>query len=87
MAAVWSHTLTNPAVEKSLNKIVATRLIAGHIRQTVREQRISRIQINGISGVMTRFVRNRTGRSITNISRIIATGHIIFSSPNAIRNT
>ena len=48
---------------------------------------IQKMNRNGISLVTTRRVSAITGRSTTSISRIIAAGHMIRSSPKAIRNT
>jgi hypothetical protein len=79
-AAVCRKTLTKPASWYSLNRKVATKLIAGHIRQTVRAQRASSMKKNGISSVTTRLVSIITGFSIMNISKIMATGHMMISS-------
>ena len=79
-AAVCRKTLTRPASRYSLNRKVAMRLIAGHIRQTVRAQRVSSMKKNGMSSVTTRLVSAITGFSIINISRTMATGHMMISS-------
>ncbi len=43
-----------PAAWKFLKSAVAIKLIVGHIRQTVMEQRIKMINKIGVSGVISR---------------------------------
>ena len=61
---------------------IVSAVLAGIIGTTVLS-----IVLLGITFAATRRVSATTGRSMTNISRIMAAGHMIRSSPNALRNT
>ena len=84
MKVVWSHTATNwePAF---LNKIVAIKLMIGHIMQMIIAEIASVITIGLSFGVTMRNASACASLSTTNNSSTNATGHMIFISLKAIR--
>lgn len=86
MKVVWSHTATNwePAF---LNKIVAIKLMIGHIMQMIITE-IATVIAKGLSlGVTIRKASLWARLSTIKNSSTNATGHMIFISPKAMRNT
>ena len=86
MKVVWSHTATNwePAF---LNKIVAIKLMIGHIMQMIIAEIASVITIGLSFGVTMRNASAWASLSTIKNSNKNATGHMIFISPKAIRKT
>jgi len=86
MKVVWSHTATNwePAF---LNKIVAIKLMIGHIMQMIIAEIASVITIGLSFGVTMRNASAWASLSTIKNSSKNATGHMIFISSKAIRKT
>ena len=86
-AAAVSYTHLDVYKRQFLNRIVATRLMQGHMMHTIMEE-IARVMKIGLScGVTIRKASICASLSTKANSRTKATGHMIFSSPKAIRNT
>ncbi len=70
-----------------MNKIVAIRLITGHMMQMIIME-IAAVMANGLSfGVTIRNASLWARLSTIKNSSTNATGHMIFISPKAIKNT